>query len=79
MNNDDQMLILPATEDNPYAHRVDLSMQVTTLKRDSDGQLFHFKFARFLRDDGVQIVFPWEQLKEIVLEWIEVEKEDAGE
>jgi hypothetical protein len=54
-------------------------MQVTTLKRDTDGQLFSFKFARFVRDDGIEVVFPWEQLKEIVLEWIEVEKEGTNE
>jgi hypothetical protein len=79
MSQNDEVLILPATADNPHARRVDLSMQVTTLKRDTDGQLFSFKFARFVRDDGIEVVFPWEQLKEIVLEWIEVEKEGTNE
>ena len=73
MNNDD-MLILPASEDNPYARRVDLNMQITSVVHKTTGERYDFKFARFVRDDGVEVLFPWEQLREIVLEWIEVEK-----
>jgi len=76
VNNNDT-LILPANEDNPNARRVGLSMQVTSVIHKETGQQFDFKFARFERDDGVEILFPWEQLKQIVLEWIEIDKEDS--
>lgn len=75
----DDKLIIPSGPNSENAVRVDMSMQVGSVLRRETGEAFEFRVVSFKTSDGHEILYPWESLKQTVLEWIRIESEGDDE
>ena len=72
------MMLKPLKQPTATSVNVNMEMIVGSVEVDESGNKKFHRFAQFSTSDGHRILYPWEALKETVLQWIRIEEEGEG-
>jgi hypothetical protein len=67
--------LIPVPKETVTSTKVTMEMIVGSVTQDENGNTKVNYFVKFSTENGNHILYPWEGLKEMVLKWLEVEKE----
>ena len=73
----DKNAIIPLREPSATSSNVTMEMMVGSVEKNDDGTIKVNRFVSFTTGNGHHILYPWEGLKETVLQWIAIEKGDG--
>jgi|Wag4MinimDraft_6_1082665.scaffolds.fasta_scaffold07076_10 hypothetical protein len=67
--------LVPVGEPTATSTMVTIEMVVGSVEKNDEGHVKVNYFAKFTTGNGHHILYPWEGLKQTVLQWIEIEKQ----
>ena len=68
---------VPTTEPTATSTNVVMEMMVGSVEKNEDGTVKVNRFVSFTTGNGHHILYPWDGLKETVLQWIKIEEGGA--
>lgn len=70
--------IIPVSEPTSTSTNVTMEMITGSVEKDDDGVIKVNRFVKFTTGNGHHILYPWEGLKSIVLQWMFIEEKNKN-